>query len=52
MRKILLFLAVSTMVVFSSTAQQPPQQSRAPAEAAKLHFDGSSWWNYVKGARF
>ena len=48
MRKILLFLAVSTMVVFSSTAQQPPQQSRAPAEAAKLHFDGSSWWNYVK----
>ena len=50
MRKILLSLAVSTMVVLSSFSQQPipTGASTVSAEAAKLRFDGSSWWNYVK----
>jgi Zn-dependent M28 family amino/carboxypeptidase len=50
MRKILLSLAVSTMVVLSSFSQQPipTGASTVSAEAAKLRFDGASWWNYVK----
>jgi len=50
MRKILLSLAVSTMVVLSSFSQQPipVRASTVSAEAAKLRFDGASWWNYVK----
>ncbi|HJT53347.1 MAG TPA: M28 family metallopeptidase [Candidatus Angelobacter sp.] len=50
MRKILLSLAVSTMVILSSFSQQPipVRASTVSAEAAKLRFDGASWWNYVK----
>ena len=50
MRKILLSLAVSAMVVLSSFSQQPipTGASTVSAEAAKLRFDGASWWNYVK----
>lgn len=48
MRNILLSLAVSTMLVFTSSAQQPRQSPVAPPEAAKPRFDGSTWWNYVK----
>ena len=48
MRNILLSLAVSTMIVLSSAAQQSAQPSGASGGAANPHFDGSSWWNYVK----
>src|SRR6185437_6081421 len=39
-----------TMVVLSSFSQQPipVRASTVSAEAAKLRFDGASWWNYVK----
>lgn len=49
MRNILLSLAVSTMLVLTFSAQQHAQSAAAaPAETSKLHFDGSSWWSYVK----
>src|SRR6185437_7906560 len=50
MRKILLSLAVSTMVVLSSFSQQPipVRASTVAAEAAKLRCDGASWGNYGK----
>ena len=48
MRNILLFLAVSTMLVLASAAQQPAQPTSAPAEKTKANFDGASWWGYVK----
>lgn len=48
MRNILLSLAVSTMLVLTFSAQQHAQSATAPAETSKLHFDGSTWWNYVK----
>src|SRR5215831_10496095 len=37
MRNPLLLLAASTLLAFPAFSQEP-----------KLHFDGQSWWNYVK----
>ena len=48
MRNILLSLTVSTMLVLSSVAQQPVQPSAVPAVGANPHFDGATWWSYVK----
>lgn len=48
MRNILLGLAVSTMLVLASAAQQPAQPASVPAENTKPNFDGASWWGYVK----
>ncbi len=45
MRKTLLILAVSTVLVLSSSSQQ----TSAPASpAATPRYDGASWWSYVK----
>src|SRR6185312_10059108 len=48
MRNILLSLAVSTMLVLASAAQQTAKPTSAPAENNKSNFDGTSWWGYVK----
>jgi Zn-dependent M28 family amino/carboxypeptidase len=48
MRNILLSLAVSTMLVLSSAAQQSAKPPAVSAGIANPHFDGSSWWSYVK----
>jgi len=48
MRNILLRLAVSTMLVLASAAQQPAQPASVPAQNPKANFDGASWWGYVK----
>jgi len=45
MRKTLLILAISTVLVLSSSSQQ----TSAPASpAATPRYDGASWWSYVK----
>lgn len=46
MRKVLLSLPVIAIVFLALSAVQMPQP--APAPATKTHFDGSSWWGYVK----
>lgn len=48
MRIILLSLAVSTMLVLASAAQQTANPTATPAENSKPNFDGASWWGYVK----
>jgi Zn-dependent M28 family amino/carboxypeptidase len=45
MKNILLFVAASTMLVSTCFSQPRPT---APADASGAHFDGSSWWGYVK----
>jgi Zn-dependent M28 family amino/carboxypeptidase len=48
MRNILLRLAVSTMLVLASAAQQTTKPTSVPTENSKANFDGASWWGYVK----
>ena len=47
MRNILLSLAISTMLVLASPAWQS-QPAAVHDKVASSHFDGSSWWGYVK----
>ncbi len=48
MRNTLFFLALSTILFTTSFSQQAPKSASSPAENTKPHFDGSSWWSYVK----
>jgi Zn-dependent M28 family amino/carboxypeptidase len=48
MRKVLLSLAVISILFLALPAQQAPQPAPAPADVPKTHFDGNSWWGYVK----
>jgi Zn-dependent M28 family amino/carboxypeptidase len=48
MRNMVLFLAASTLLVSKSFSQQPSPPAAAPADAVRSHFDGTSWWGYVK----
>jgi Zn-dependent M28 family amino/carboxypeptidase len=48
MRNILLVLAASTMLVSTSLSQQSPAPASVSIGNAPAHFDGASWWGYVK----
>lgn len=48
MRNIPVALMLCVSVVAVGAAQQRVQPSVASAEAPKSHFDGNSWWGYVK----
>jgi Zn-dependent M28 family amino/carboxypeptidase len=48
MRNILLSILAGILLVLAPSAQQAPHSSPASAEAPKEHFDGNSWWGYVK----
>lgn len=48
MKNILLSLLAGILLVLTPSAQQAPQASPASVESPKGHFDGNTWWGYVK----
>lgn len=49
MRKILFYLVPSLLFLFTTSySQQSPQAAPASGQASASHFDGNSWWGYVK----
>jgi Zn-dependent M28 family amino/carboxypeptidase len=48
MRNLLLSLIFATLFSVTGSTQQAPHPSSASAEPSKSHFDGNSWWGYVK----
>jgi Peptidase family M28 len=49
MRKILLSLVPSVALLFTTSfSQQSSQPAPAPEHASASHFNGNSWWGYVK----
>lgn len=48
MRNLLLSLMFAALFVVTGPAQQASHPSPTAADAPKSHFDGNSWWGYVK----